>query len=66
MCEQFFCRQVVRLAPVEDRLGDVGGKMAEADDSSEVGPADTWSLGKGGKGNGIAALARTGSDLRRR
>ena len=31
MREQFFCRQVVRLAPVEDRLGDVGEHEEEGD-----------------------------------
>src|ERR1700730_8427352 len=32
--------------PVEDRLGDVRGEIAEADDPRNIGPADTFPLGK--------------------
>ena len=28
--EQLFCSQIERLVPVEDRLGDIGGEIAEA------------------------------------
>jgi hypothetical protein len=30
--DQLFCRQMARLMPVKDRLGDVRGEIAEADD----------------------------------
>jgi hypothetical protein len=47
--------QIARLAPVEDRLGDIRGEIAEADDPSEVRPADAFALGKRGKGNAVSA-----------
>jgi hypothetical protein len=37
--EQLLCRQIARLAPVENRLGDVRGEIAEADNPSEIGSA---------------------------
>ena len=41
--------------PVEDRLGDVRGEIAEADDPSEIGRAHAFPLGKRSKGNVAAA-----------
>ena len=49
MCKQLVCRQIARLAPVEDSLGDVGGEIAEADKPGEIGWADAFPLGKRGK-----------------
>src|SRR5215471_585672 len=43
--KQLVCRQIARLAPVEDSLGDVGGEMAEADEPREIGRADPFPLG---------------------
>jgi len=63
--------QIARLAPVEDRLGDIRGEIAEADDPSEVRPADAFALGKRGKGNAVSAEecrvepACSGQQLRR-
>jgi hypothetical protein len=62
--------QIARLAPVEDRLGDIR-EIAEADDPSEVRPADAFALGKRGKGNAVSAEecrvepACSGQQLRR-
>ena len=39
-------REIARLTPIEDRLGDIRGKIAEADDPRKIGPADTFPLGK--------------------
>src|SRR6266404_3908729 len=36
--------------PIEDRLGDVRGEIAEADDPSEVRPAHAFAFGKRSKG----------------
>src|SRR6516225_450416 len=55
--KELVCGQITRLAPVEDGLGDVGGEIAEADDAGEIGPADTFALGKCGKRNTAAADA---------
>jgi hypothetical protein len=48
-------REIARLAPVEDRLGDMRGEKAEADDPSEVRPAHAFALGEHGEENAVAA-----------
>jgi hypothetical protein len=35
--QQLLCRQIARLAPFENCLGDVRGEIAEADNPSEIG-----------------------------
>jgi len=52
--EQLFWRQIARLLPVEDRLDDVRGEIAEADEPREIGRADTFPLGQCCKGHPIA------------
>ena len=54
MLDPLCCRHIARLMPVEDRLGDVRGEIAEADDTSEVGRAHAFALGKRSKGNAVA------------
>jgi hypothetical protein len=44
--EELLCRQIARLPPLEDGLGDIRREIAEADESSEIGPADTFPLGR--------------------
>jgi hypothetical protein len=44
--EELVCRQIARLLPIEDRLGDIRREIAEADEPREIGPADTFALGK--------------------
>jgi hypothetical protein len=47
-------RQIARLPPIEDRLGDIRREIAEADETSEIGPADTFPLGEYSKGDAFA------------
>jgi hypothetical protein len=35
--EEFLCRQIARLPPIEDRLGDIRRQIAEADERHEIG-----------------------------
>jgi hypothetical protein len=56
--EQLLCCQIARLAPVEDRLGDIGGEIAEADNPGEIGSTDTFLLGKRSKGHSVAVGER--------
>src|SRR5258707_6922943 len=53
--EELLCRQIARLSPIEDRLGDIRREIAEADEPSEIGSADPFPLGECGKGNAFAA-----------
>jgi len=55
MRQQLVCGQIARLTPVEDGFGDVRGEIAEADETSEIGRADAFALGKRRKGNLVAA-----------
>src|SRR5690349_16925332 len=52
--EQLLCRQIARLASFEDRLGDIGGEIAEADNPSEIGSAHSCAHSKRGKGDAVA------------
>ena len=54
MLEELLCRQIARLLPIEDGLGKIRREIAEADKSSEIGPADTFPLGECRKGNAFA------------
>ena len=38
--EQLLCRQIARLPPIEDRLGNIRREIAEADEPREIGPTD--------------------------
>ena len=40
MLEELLRRQIVWLPSIEDRLGDIWREIAEADEPSEIGPAD--------------------------
>ena len=44
MLEELLWRQIARLPPIEDRLGDIRREIAETDEAREVGPADTFAL----------------------
>jgi hypothetical protein len=52
--DQLPCRQIARLAPFEDRPGDVGGEIAEADNPSEIGSAHSFAHSKRSKGDVLA------------
>jgi hypothetical protein len=52
--EELLCRQLARLPPIEDRLGDIRRKIAEADEPREIGPADPFPLSECGKRNTFA------------
>src|SRR5271169_3011043 len=52
--EQLLGRQIARLAPFENRLGDVGGEIAEADNPSEIGSAHPLAQSKRSKGDAVA------------
>jgi hypothetical protein len=54
--QELLWRQIARLPPIEDRLGDIQRNIAEADEAREVGPTDTLSLGECG---GVFALVST-------
>ena len=54
MLEELLWRQIARLPPIEDRLGDIRREIAEADEAREVRPADTFPLGECRKGNAFA------------
>src|ERR1700736_1999333 len=47
-------RQIARLPPIEDRLGDIWREIAEADEAGEVGPANPFPLGECSKGDAFA------------
>ena len=47
--EELLRRQIARLPPIEDRLGDIRREIAEADETSEIGPADPFPLSECGK-----------------
>src|SRR6516162_3208286 len=53
--QQLVRSQIARLAPVEDGLRDVRGKIAEADEPREIGWAHTLALGQCGKRHTVAA-----------
>src|SRR6266404_4488183 len=54
MLEELLWRQIARLSPIEDRLGDIRREIAEADEAGEVGPANTFALGECSKGDAFA------------
>jgi hypothetical protein len=39
--EELLRRQIARLPPIEDRLGDIWREVGQADEAREVGPADS-------------------------
>ena len=47
--EEFLCRQIARLAPVEDGLRDVRGEIAEANQPREIGRPHPFTLGQCGR-----------------
>ena len=51
MLEELLWRQIARLPPIKDRLGDIRREIAEADEAGEVGPANTFPLGECSKGD---------------
>ena len=51
MLEELLCRQIARLPPIEDGLCDIRREIAEGDQPSEIGPADTFPLGECRRGN---------------
>ena len=52
--EELLCRQIARLPPLEDRLGDIRREIGEADEPCEIGPADPFPLRECGKGDAFA------------
>jgi len=54
MLEELLWRQIARLPPIEDRLGDIRREIAETNEAGEVGPADTFPLGECSKGDAFA------------
>jgi hypothetical protein len=48
--EQLLCRQIARLASFDNRLGNVRGEIAEADNPSEIGSAHSFAQSKCRKG----------------
>jgi len=44
--EELLWRQIARLPPIEDGLGKIRREIAEADESGEIGPTDTFPLGE--------------------
>lgn len=54
VCEELLRRQIARLAPFEDRLGDVGGEIAETDNPVEIGSAHSLAQSKRSKGEALA------------
>src|ERR1700730_1207401 len=52
--EQLLRRQVTRLAPFENSLGDVRGEITEADNPSEIGSAHSFAQSKRSKGDVLA------------
>jgi len=52
--QQLVRGQIARLAPIEDGLDDVRGKIAEADKPCEIGWAHALALGKCGKRHTVA------------
>ena len=69
MRQQLVCGQIARLAAVEDRLGDVRGEIAEANEPGEIGRAHALPPGQSGKRHAIAGdecgieLARSDQQL---
>jgi len=53
--QQLVRGQIARLTPIQDRLGDVRGEVAEADEPREVGRAHTLPLGECGERQAVAA-----------
>ena len=53
--QQLVCRQAGRLVSVEDRLRDIRGEIAKADQTREVGWADAFALGQFRKRHAVAA-----------
>src|ERR1700756_4129462 len=54
MLKELLWRQIARLPPIEDRLGDIRCQIAETDEAGEVGPANTFPLGECSKGHVFA------------
>jgi len=52
--EQLLCRQIARLASFDNRLGNVRGEIAEADNPSEIGSAHSFAQSKCRKGDPVA------------
>src|ERR1700756_904515 len=58
MLKELLWRQIARLPPIEDRLGDIRCQIAETDEAGEVGPANTFPLGECSKGDAFALSER--------
>jgi len=56
--EELLCRQIARLAPVEDGLRDIRCEIAEADEPRKIGWAHALLLCQCGKRNAVAADER--------
>ena len=54
MFEELFWCQIGGLPSLKDGLGKIRREIAEADQPREIGPADTFPLGKRGKRNAFA------------
>src|SRR6478672_4169547 len=52
--EELLCRQIGWLPPIEDRLGNIRGEIAEADEPREIRAADPFPLGEYSKRNAFA------------
>src|SRR5580693_8415265 len=52
--EELLCRQIARPPPIEDRLGDIRRRIADADEPHEIGAAYPFPLGKCGKRDAFA------------
>ena len=55
MLEELLWRQIARLPPIENRVGDIRREIAEADKTSEIGRAHAFAFDKRSKGNVVAA-----------
>src|SRR3984893_10730388 len=57
--EELLCRQIARLPPIEDRLGDIRRQIAEADEPHEIGAAtpSRWARAANGTPSPSASVA---------
>ena len=64
--QQFVCRQAGRLVSVEDRLRDIRGEIAEADQTREVRWADAFAPGQFRKPHAVRRRGAAARHLSRR
>src|ERR1700731_2738174 len=64
--EELLCRQIARLPPIEDRLGDIRRQIAEADEPHETGAAtpSRWASAANGTPSPSASVALNRRALR--